>query len=321
VTWPEVLALVTGAPLRIVGIVVGAMLLRWVLHRAITGAVERTVESSLHERLAERRTTRVLVEAGGVLPAERRRQRAQTIGSVLRSIASFTIFGVAFAMVLGELGVQLGPLLASAGVVGVALGFGAQSLVRDFLSGIFLILEDQYGVGDVVDVGSVIGTVESIGLRVTRLRDGDGVVWYVRNGEILRVGNRSQGWSTAVVDIPVAYAEDLSRVEALIAAAAVELAADPQWSPLILEDPEVAGVEALSGDTVVLRVLLKCAPNENAAVQREFRSRIKAVFDREGVRVPVPVRPGWEPAPGVPRHTGSPSGPPATPGPGAAPRP
>ncbi len=151
--------------------------------------MKRASESKLRDRLAEKRRGHVLVEASGVLVAERRRQRAETIGSVLSSIASFVIFGLAFVTVLAELGVNLGPILASAGVAGVALGFGAQSLVRDFLSGIFMILEDQYGVGDLIDTGEAVGTVEEVGLRVTRLRDASG--WSGTSATA-----RSCGWAT-----------------------------------------------------------------------------------------------------------------------------
>ena len=145
------------------------------------------------------------------------------------------------------LGIPLGPLLASAGVAGVALGFGAQSLVKDFLSGIFMILEDQYGVGDVIDTGEAIGTVEEVTLRITRLRDANGVTWYVRNGEIIRVGNRSQGFATAIVDMPVSYAESVERVVAVIREAATAMGADPEWADKFVEEPEVLGVESIVG--------------------------------------------------------------------------
>ena len=303
-----------GAPLRVIAIVVGALVIRWLVHRAISRVVKRTIDSRLRERLmehrrerlAERRRGRVLVEAPGGLVSERRRQRAETIGSVLRSIASFVIFGLAFVTALAELGFELGPILASAGVAGVALGFGAQSLVRDFLSGIFMILEDQYGVGDLVDTGEAVGTVEEVSLRVTRLRDGSGVVWYVRNGEILRVGNHSQGWSTGIVDVSVAYTEDIPKVQELIRVTADALAEDEAWQDRILEDPVVAGVESVTGTAVIIRVIVKCTPNDHFAVQRELRERIKEAFDREGVRVPVPPVPV---APTAPGSTAGPGGP------------
>src|ERR1700709_2523389 len=142
-------------------------------------------------------------------------RRAEAIGSVLRNVASFGILGLAVVLVLGELGIDLAPIVASAGVVGVALGFGAQNLVKDFIAGIGIILEDQYGVGDVVDLGEAVGTVAAGGLRITRLSDAHGVVWYARNGEILRVGNKSQGFAQVVIDMPVAHDTDLERCRAV----------------------------------------------------------------------------------------------------------
>jgi small conductance mechanosensitive channel len=214
------------------------------------------------------------------------------MSSVLRSVTTGVIASVAAIMVLDVVGLPIAPLIASAGIVGVALGFGAQSLVKDFLSGIFLILEDQYGVGDLVDTGmGTTGTVEAVGLRVTRLRDGSGVVWYVRNGEILKVGNHSQGWSTGIVDVSVAYNEDIPKVQQLIGDTAAAMAEEEEWSEKILEPPTVAGVESVTGTAVTIRVIVKCAPNQHWGVQRELRERIKTVFDREGVRVPPPVFP------------------------------
>lgn len=291
-TTDHVVNYLLGTPLRVACVVVGALILRWIVHRSIDRVVARTIGSKLSERLSEKRRSRVLVESGGGLVAERRRQRAETIGSVLRSVASFVILGMAFVTVLDELGIPIGPLLASAGVAGVAIGFGAQSLVRDFLSGIFMILEDQYGVGDLVDTGEAVGTVEEVSLRLTKLRDGSGVVWYVRNGEILRVGNHSQGWSTAIVDVAVAYTEDIPRVQELIRETADAMAQDEAWKPKLLEDPLVAGVESVTGNSVTIRVIVKCTPNDHFGVQRELRERIKEAFDREGIRVPVPAFPG-----------------------------
>jgi small conductance mechanosensitive channel len=276
--------------LRIAGIIVGALVLRWLVHRAIARVVTRATTTSLRDRFVERRRVDGDDSATELL-RERRRQRAETIGSILRSCATAVIFGVAFVMVLSEVHIDIGPIIASAGVVGVALGFGAQSLVKDFLSGVFMILEDQYGVGDVVDTGSATGTVEEVGLRVTRLRDGQGVVWYVRNGEILRIGNQSQGWSTAIVDVSVAYDENLPAVQELIRSVAADLADDEEWADQILEDPVVAGVESVTGTAMTIRVIVRCRPSEHLGVQRELRSRVKLAFDREGVRVPPPVPP------------------------------
>src|SRR4051794_1203315 len=276
--------------LPILCILLAAALIRWVANRLISRIIRRTIESRLAERLEGHRATRVLARATGALH-ERRRQRTETLGAVLRSLVTTVIFGVAFVMILEELGLPIAPLLASAGVAGVALGFGAQSLVKDFLSGVFMLVEDQYGVGDVIDTGEAIGTVEDVTLRVTRLRDGNGVVWYVRNGEIVRIGNRSQGWSTAIVDLPVAYTEDIERVQGIIRETLQVMNEDPVWHARLVELPVVAGIEQITGTTVTVRVIAKCEPNENLAVQREIRERVKAAFDAHGVKAPVTFPP------------------------------
>src|SRR4051794_7823773 len=221
--------------------------------------------------------------------SERRRQRAETIGSVLRSVTSIVVFTVAGAMVLGELGFDLGPVLASAGIVGVAVGFGAQNLIKDFLNGMFMILEDQYGVGDVVDAGEATGTVESVGLRTTRLRDVQGTVWHIRNGEVIRVGNKSQGWARALLDIPVAWDTDVEQVRDVVKAAADSVWQDEDWSDRIVEEPEVWGIEDMGSTGLVVRLAVKTAPLEQWKVGRELRQRVKAALDGAGILVGVPM--------------------------------
>jgi small conductance mechanosensitive channel len=289
--------LLLGAPVKIVLLLLVGFLLRLVLHKVIERAVGRLVAGGT-ARERDRRRGRAqravaILEASSPLSAERRVQRAQTMGSVLRSVSTGVIAVVTILMVLAELGLNIGPLLASAGILGVALGFGSQALVKDFLSGIFMIAEDQYGVGDVVDVGEATGSVEAVGLRITRLRDVNGTVWYVRNGEILRVGNQSQGWARAVLDIGVGYGEDVSRVQDLLRQVGCELREDPEWGALVMEDPEVWGVEALSADSVVVRLVVKTLPLEQWRVARELRRRIKASFDANGVEIPFPQRTVW----------------------------
>lgn len=259
-----------GAPLKILITLVAAVIVRALLVRAIGGFVERA--------------------ASGRLTGERHRQRMLTLGSLLRSIVTFTVSAIAILTIMAIIGIPLGPLLASAGVGGVVLGFGAQSLVKDFLSGVFMILEDQYGVGDVIDTGEAIGTVEEVSLRVTRLRDAQGVVWYVRNGEIIRIANRSQGWSTATVDIPFSYREDVDRVGGIISDAIADMEQDDAWSEALLDPPRLLGVESITGGTVTMRVLARCAPDTHWGVQREIRRRVKDAFDREGVDGP-PIPP------------------------------
>ena len=276
-----------GPALTIIGTLVGAVILRWLLHRAIDRVVDgASARASAHASQTPRRASRVLASATGLNQA-RSTQRAATMGAVLKSTSTFVIATLALLTVMGALGLPLGPLLASAGIVGVALGFGAQSLVKDFLSGIFMILEDQYGVGDVIDTGEAIGTVEDVTLRITRVRDASGIVWYIRNGEIIRIGNRSQGWSTAVVDIQVGYQENLDTVLPLIRGVAHELDEAPEWTTRLLEEPVVAGVESMAGGVVTIRIIAKCAPNENFPVSREIRGRVKAALDEAGIRAPA----------------------------------
>jgi small-conductance mechanosensitive channel len=275
-----------GVALTILGTLLGAVVLRWALHRAIRQVVDSALtRAARHQSQAPRRTSRVLAQATG-LDEARRTQRAATMGAVLKNASTFVIFSTALLTVMATLGLQLAPLLASAGVAGVALGFGAQSLVKDFLSGIFMILEDQYGVGDVIDTGEAIGTVQDVTLRVTTLRDASGVVWYIRNGEIVRIGNRSQGWSTAVVDIPVGYNENLDVVLPLISEALHGLDEAEEWIDRLLQEPVVAGVESMAGGVVTVRIIAKCAPNEDFPVSREIRARVKNALDGAGIRAP-----------------------------------
>jgi small-conductance mechanosensitive channel len=191
-------------------------------------------------------------------------------------------------------GMDVAPILASAGVLGLAIGFGAQNLVKDFLSGVMMMIEDQYGVGDAVDLGEAIGTVEAVGLRVTRVRDVDGTVWYVRNGEILRVGNQSQNWARTVLDISVSYTEDLARVREILTEVAHSLWEDEDYKDIVIEEPEVWGVQNLGPEAVIMRVTLKTAPMQQWSVAREMRERIKARFDQEGIHLPLPQRVIWQ---------------------------
>ncbi|MGC7094010.1 mechanosensitive ion channel family protein [Amycolatopsis lurida] len=223
----------------------------------------------------------------GPLVAERRRQRAKTIGSVLKSLTTFLVYGLAFILVLGELGINLGPIIASAGIVGVALGFGAQNLVKDFLSGMFMMLEDQYGVGDVVDLGEASGTVEAVGLRITTVRDLNGTVWYVRNGEVLRVGNSSQGYAVAVVDVPLNYNADVTRATALLTEVTEDAVKTEPLASDVLEPPEMLGVEAVTPEGMQLRMTVKVRPGRQWAVQRALRARIMSALEDAGFEPPL----------------------------------
>ena len=225
---------------------------------------------------AAARSERALVD-------ERRKQRVRALGSVLRSAASVTIFTIAGVVILGDLGINLAPLLASAGVAGIAVGFGAQNLVRDYLSGIFMLLEDQYGVGDVITVGDATGTVETVTLRITRMRDVNGTVWHVRNGTIEQVGNESQGWARAVIDFPVPYAADLSTITTILAGAAEAMWNEPAWHTVMLEQPEVWGAQEVSSSQVTMRIVAKTAPMRQWEVEREMRARVKAALGASGI--------------------------------------
>ena len=296
-TVAEAADLLIGKPLAITGIILLGLVVRWLLHRIVDRLVAQAEDGVLPEkvgRFSVRRRRTSTAAPRDLSTSTRRVQRAKTIGDLMKSIVTGVLVAVTGTMVLSELGVDIAPILASAGIIGVALGFGAQSLVKDFLSGIFMIVEDQYGVGDVVDVGEATGTIEAVSLRVTRLRDLNGTVWYVPNGEIMRVGNMSQNWSRAVVDVSVGYGEDLVRVQRVLREVARDLWEDEDFAGLIVEEPEVTGVEVLAATSVTVRVLVKTLPNEQWPVARELRQRIKARFDHEGIEIPHAQRVIWQ---------------------------
>ncbi|OLL76362.1 Potassium efflux system kefA / Small-conductance mechanosensitive channel [Pseudonocardia sp. Ae168_Ps1] len=271
-------------------IVVFAVLFRWVAHRAIARMVDGATNgrfSALVGRARRLRRTDGARRAGDSPGSQRRMQRARTIGSVLRSIVSAVVLLVAVMMVMNELGYPLGPLLAGAGVLGLAIGFGAQNLVRDFLSGMFMLLEDQYGVGDIVDLGEAVGTVEAVGLRITTIRELQGTVWYVRNGEILRVGNMSQGYAVAVVDLPVAHSADVEEATEIAGTTATERVAQDDVAGDVLEPPEVLGVDRIGPEGVTLRITVRVSPGRQWAVQRALNGAITDAFDDHGIPRPL----------------------------------
>ncbi len=277
-------------PARILLVVVLAVVVRLLLHRGIRRLTTRTAAGSMPTILRPWRNRARAADPDGLETiAERRTQRAAAISSVLRSFSSFVVLGIAVVLVLGELGVNLAPIIASAGVLGVALGFGAQNLVKDFIAGIGIILEDQYGVGDVVDLGEAIGTVEAVGLRITRLRDAHGVVWYVRNGEVLRVGNKSQGFAQVVIDMPVAHDTDLDACRAVMQQVADAMYAEEEWAAVLLAEPESLGVEQITAQGVVMRVQVRSTNADQWRVARELRLRLSERFAAEGIRTPSPV--------------------------------
>jgi small conductance mechanosensitive channel len=282
-------------PVRIVLILVVAVLIRALAKRAIARVVQRILEPTANESEQPRRSSRgpAVLARDSSRARERRRQRAQTIGSVLSSIVTIVIAVMALAMVLGEVGIALGPLLASAGVVGLAIGFGAQSLVADYLSGMLIMIEDQYGVGDQVDLGEAVGEVEHVGLRLTQIRDLNGGLWHIRNGEILRVRNDSQEWARSVLDVRVAYHADLETVHRVLEETGQALRAEPDFKDVLLEDPAVWGVQSLEADGILVRLAVKTQPLKQWGVTRELRRRVKEALDAAGVEIPLPQRTVW----------------------------
>jgi small-conductance mechanosensitive channel len=278
-----------ATPTRILLIVLVAVLARMLVNRGIRRLTASTAARAVPTVLRPLKNRVATAARDGDQLTARRTQRAEAIGSVLRSFSSFVILGIAVVLVLGELGINLAPIVASASVIGVAAGFGAQNLIKDFIAGIGIILEDQYGVGDVVDLGAASGTVEAVGLRVTRLRDGHGVVWYARNGEILRVGNKSQGFAQVLVDMPVAHGTDLERCRALMQDVADTMYADDEWDGVLLAEPESLGVEAVTAEGVVMRLQVRTTSADQWRVGRELRMRLTECFAAEGIHTSTPV--------------------------------
>jgi small-conductance mechanosensitive channel len=259
-------------------------------------------------RMVPRGTRRLVrslqLRAPARLTSARASERAGTVGTVLGSIFRTIVWVIAGLTMLGILGINLGPFVATATVIGAAVGFGAQSLVKDFLSGLLIVVEDQYGVGDTITTNDITGTVEGLNLRTTRVRTVEGTVWYIANGEIRKVGNGSEGFTQAVVDIVVPPGTDLSRVEELAAEEAAAFGADEEWQGKVLEPPQVLGVQGVAADGVTIRVVAKTAVGTNAPVARALRASIVERLRREGV--------AWEAA-GAP-HDGTPGAPVGGPG-------
>ena len=265
--------------IRIALIVLGLIALRWVL-LVIVRRVVTTVTTGVKRREGAADT-----KALDASPLARARtvQRARTIGLVLSNLITASLTISAMIAILAELGIAIGALAAGAGILGAALGFGAQSLVKDFLAGLFIVVEDQFGVGDFVDLGTATGVVESIRLRVTQIRDSEGTVWYVRNGEILRVGNQSQGWSRIILDLPLAYNADLEKAKRAIEQAAAKLTETPTLKSGLIGKAEVWGIQALGGEEVTFRMVQQVRPSKKDAITRALRMEVKKSLDKAGV--------------------------------------
>ena len=293
-TLAEIAEWIIDRPLRIAIVLGAAWLVSWIARRWVKRFVARLIAPNTNpiERL-ERIGIDVPARLTVSVQDPRREARAQSISTVLTSTIVVSIWTIALITTLGIVGIQLGPLIAGAGIAGVALGFGAQSLVKDCIAGLFMLAEDQYGIGDVVDLGEAVGVVEKITLRATVLRGVDGTVWHVPNGVVQRVGNKSQLWSVAVLDINVAYDTDLVRARDLLQRAATEVCESEEFAPHVLESPSVLGVETLAADGVTIRLTVKVEPGTQWSLQRAMREHVKLVFDRERIEIPFPQRTVW----------------------------
>ncbi len=272
-----------GGKLLVVAVIIaGAFLLAWILRGVIRRTVERIVTGAKNKAQVD--DTQALDRSP--LAAVRLVQRTRTLGSILQNIVNVAIVVVAIVLIVNVIDpTVLGSLALLTAAVGAGLGFGAQNIVKDVLNGIFIVAEDQVGIGDVVDVGAATGVVEFVSVRVTHVRDVNGTLWYVRNGEITRIGNMSQGWSRVIIDLPVPVDIDLSQVEERMLTAARSLATDAKWRPRIVEQPEIWGLESLSGDALVVRLVMKTRAGAKDDVARELRARLKQALDDMGVRL------------------------------------
>lgn len=284
-------------PLRMVLILALAWLAARIGRRLVSRFANEVAERSARQRRTEveenpllRRVSRLAHHKQQTARTER---RAVTLGTMLESLVSIVVWTTASFLILGEVGLSLGPLIASAGIVGIAVGFGAQSIVRDFLAGIFVIVEDQYGIGDVIDIGEAVGTVEEVGFRTTQLRDISGVLWTVPNGVIQRVGNFSQIWSKSVFDIEVGYDTDIDEAMVVIKTVLDEAWHENEETATIIEEPEVQGIQSFGESAVVIRAVVKTDPAEQWAVARLIRGRLKKALDEAGIEIPFPQRTVW----------------------------
>jgi moderate conductance mechanosensitive channel len=293
--WSKAADWFIGRPLTIIVIIVVAWIASRLSRRAVRRAVHRIMESNASARSWA--LQRVGVDQSGAAVTDPRREgRAAAISAVLASTVTVLIWTIALIMVLGEFNVDLAPLLAGAGIAGVALGFGAQSLVKDCISGLFMLIEDQYGIGDDVDLGEAVGTVDQITLRTTVLRGADGTLWHVPNGQVMRVGNRSALWTVAMLDVVVGPGADIELASRVVSETAKRICETEEFAPVVLEAPELLGVESITAEGVTLRLRIKTRPGSQFALQRALREAEKDALDAAGIPPPR--------APWAPQHPG-----------------
>ena len=277
--------------LNILLVLVLAIIASAIAKRGINRAVARAKDPEQHKKGGLKR--KIGLAEGDPVDSLRRAQRADAVGALVSSVAAVVIWTMAVFMILGQVGINLGPLIAGAGILGVAIGFGAQDLVKDFLSGVFMLVEDQYGVGDVIDAGEAVGVVEGISLRTTRVRDVTGTLWHIPNGEIARVGNMSQDWARALLDVGVSYGTDIEVASDIILRVATDMAAEAEFADDFLGAPEIWGVQDLGPDSVDIRLVIQTTPGTQWGIARELRRRIKTAFDVADVEIPFPQRTVW----------------------------
>ena len=271
-------------PLRVLAIVVGAIVLRWILLRIIRRIVNRVVTGVKKKHNVD--DTREL--SASPLAAVRVVQRTRSLGSVFSNATTAIIVVIAILLIFNELVPDAtGAFALITAAVGAGLGFGAQNIVKDVLNGIFMVGEDQLGIGDVVDLGPATGVVEDVGIRITQVRDVNGTLWFVRNGEILRLGNMSHGWARAIIDLAVPYDSDIDAIQARILEVATELSESPKWRNRIIEKPALWGIESISAEAIVVRLVIKTRSTAKDDVARELRMRLKLALDEMGVRLPA----------------------------------
>ncbi len=293
-TLAELAQWLVDKPLQIACILLVAWIATRIARRLIRHSARRLVASTQDGALG--RVSQTVVVGAAVPDPARAHARMEALQNVLGSVVSTIIWVIAVLVALGELGINLAPLIAGAGIAGVALGFGAQQMVRDYLAGLFIVSEDQFGPGDTIDLQDVSGTVESVSLRSTKLRDVDGVLWTVANGEILKVGNANKGWSRAKLDVVVAYGSDLRRAMDVIQAAADAVRRDEDWRADFIDPPEMWGVQQVAPDGVTIRLVVKVRPGRQYALTRELQLNIKEALEAEGIDAPAPAGTLWMPS-------------------------
>ncbi len=275
---------------KVLIVIAACLLLNWLLRLMLGRAVHGVVRGV--KKAQDVDSTQELA-AGPHLNA-RAVQRTRTLGTFGRNIINWGTVVAAFFLILVQFDVNIGAVIASAGFIAAGLAFGAQNVVKDILNGVFMVFEDQMGVGDLVTVGTITGTVEDVGIRVTRVRAGDGTLWFIRNGEVLTLGNASQGWGRAIIDITVSAEEDLELVERTALESASELLKSAQFARRVTGEPEILGLESVFGDRATLRLTVRTRPEAQFSVQRELRALIKKNFEDQGIRLAneLPRTPG-----------------------------